>query len=176
MKTTFIGHRYVDKSIRDRLYKEVEKQIQDGCLSFIVGSHGDYDFMALNVCRELKNKYKDIQIEVVSTNINLLTNTSIKNIFNDDIAIISYDIEEVHFKRQIIVSNQKMIDECDTIICYVDNRCSTSGAKYALNYAHKKGLKIINLFQKNDDPTFEMSEFEKDQYFQDIFRKIKSKK
>lgn len=171
MKTTFIGHRKVNSTIRDRLYKEIEKQIQEGCLSFIVGSHGDYDHMALSVCRELKKTHKDVKIEVVTSNINLFTKTTSKNIFNDDIAIISYDIEEIHFKKQIIVSNQKMIDECDTIICYVDNKCSTSGAKLALNYAQKKGLKIINLFRNDDDPTFKMSELEKVQYFQNIFKK-----
>ena len=31
-----------------------------------------------------------------------------------------------------------MIDECDTLICYVNESIYTSGAKRVLNYAKKK--------------------------------------
>lgn len=40
----------------------------------------------------------------------------------------------------------KNIDECDTLICYVDNNLSNSGAKSIMKYAEKKGLNVINLF------------------------------
>lgn len=62
--------------------------------------------------------------------------------------LVLYEIEEVHYKRRITLSNQKMIDECDTLICYVDESAYQSGAKTAMRYAQKKGLRIVNLYLK----------------------------
>ena len=47
-----------------------------------------------------------------------------------------------------------MIDRCDTIICYVDEKKYKSGAKTAMNYAKKQGLKIINIYDEKDNPTY----------------------
>ena len=118
-----------------------------------MGTHGDFDKEALNVCRELRKKYKDIKIEVVITSF-----TQIKpfydNIFGkeiykpyDDVETVMYEIEEIYFKNKITKSNKQMIDSCDTLICYVDeNYYRSSGALTAYKYAKKKGLQIVNLF------------------------------
>ena len=66
-----------------------------------------------------------------------------------------------------------MIDTCDTLICYVDKKRSPSGAKTAMNYAKRKGLKIINLFREEDDPTFGMTHEEKLEYWDKVFAKYK---
>ncbi len=47
-----------------------------------------------------------------------------------------------------------MIDTCDTLICYVDEKKSKSGAKTAMKYAQKIGLKIINLWREEDSVFF----------------------
>ena len=57
-----------------------------------------------------------------------------------------FEIEDLHYKQRITTSNKKMIDSCDTLICYVDPNAWKSGAKTTMNYAQKKGLKIINLY------------------------------
>ena len=57
-----------------------------------------------------------------------------------------FEIEEVHYKRKITVSNQKMIDGCDTLICYVDEKSYGSGAKKAMRYTKRKGIEIIDLY------------------------------
>lgn len=62
-----------------------------------------------------------------------------------DVSTTMYEIEEKHYKRQIIESNHQMIDNCDTLICYVNKKHNPSGAKLAMNYAKRKGLKIYNL-------------------------------
>jgi len=59
-------------------------------------------------------------------------------------------IEDLYFKRQIIESNKQMIDTCDTLVCYVDLKKYKSGAKMAINYAKRNGLKIINLYDEKD--------------------------
>lgn len=40
-----------------------------------------------------------------------------------------------------------MIDYSDTLICYVKPNSWRSGAKKIMDYAIKKGLKVINIFQ-----------------------------
>ena len=57
-----------------------------------------------------------------------------------------YDIEEQHFKRKIVFSNQQMIKNCDTLICYVDTTKTYGGAILAYKYAKKLGLHIVNLY------------------------------
>ena len=151
----FIGHRNIDYiSAKEKLKEVVKNEIENGCKFFTMGTHGNFDVLALSVCRELRYTHRDIEIEVVITSLN-----KIKTIVEydeyygyekytpySDVKTVMYDIEEEHFKRQITVSNQKMIDTCDTLIAYVDEKRPYSGAKTALNYAKKKGLKIKNIY------------------------------
>ena len=67
-----------------------------------------------------------------------------------------------------------MIDECDTLICYIDKKRSPSGAKTAMNYTKRNGLKIINLFREEDDPTFGMTKEEKLKYWDEILAKYRA--
>lgn len=153
----FIGHRKIwGENVRDRLKRAVEDEIRGVGEFFTMGTHGDFDRMALGVCREMREKFNGIRIEVVLTSLKVLKK---EIVFDDeygkeyvvpysDVETIMYDIEEEHFKRQIIVSNKKMIDRCDVLICFVDERKKRSGARLAFEYAKKKGLKIINLFNE----------------------------
>lgn len=139
-KTAFIGHRRIrQNNLAEELNLTIEGQIHSGCTHFIVGSHGEFDRLALSACRTLRKQYPELVIEVVITSFGQRY---------DDIATVLYEIEEVHYKRRITLSNQKMIDECDTLICYVDEGAYQSGAKTALRYAQKKGLHIVNLYRK----------------------------
>lgn len=75
-KCCFIGHRNVYKDIvRDNLKKVIEDEIKNGCMHFIVGSHGNFDRMVLSVCKELKKIYQNIIIEVVITSLNSIKKT-----------------------------------------------------------------------------------------------------
>ncbi len=148
-KIAFIGHRYVfDKSIKSKLYYEVKRQIENGCTNFTMGMHGEFDKLALDICRDLKKIYNEIKIEVVITSLyqvnHFIEFEGNKN-FND-ITTVMYDIEEEHFKRKIVSSNMQMINGCDTLICYVDTFRNYGGAIIAYKYAKKKGLDIVNLF------------------------------
>lgn len=158
-KIAFIGHREVlDLKMRGKLLDEVKRQIEGGCKFFTMGTHGEFDEMALSVCRELRKTYKDIKIEVVITSFKKLE----KQLLYDDefgkeyetpysdVSTVMYEIEEEYFKRQIVVSNRMMIDTCDKLICYVNEKRSRGGAILALNYAKKKGLEVINLYNKED--------------------------
>ena len=177
MKTAFIGHRQLfSPDIEERLLSAVETEIKNGCKEFTVGTHGEFDSLALYICRKLRHTYTDIKIEVVLTSLNEIKKDSE---FDAppyaDVQTIMYDIEDVHFKQKIIISNRRMLDSCDTLICYVDTSVYKSGAKMALRYAEKRGLKIMNLFRKEDNLFFGMTKEETDTYMKDVFEKLNKK-
>ena len=58
-----------------------------------------------------------------------------------------------------------MIDECSTLICYVRPNSYRSGAKTIMNYAKRKGLKIINLYKEDDEYINKLSKEEREQRF-----------
>lgn len=157
-KVCFIGHRHIYnyKEIREKLYNIVEEKIKNGCKFFTMGTHGEFDEMALSVCRELRKIYTDIEIEVVITSFKTIEPIIDHDpIFGDekyipysDVKTTMYDIEEEHYKRKIIVSNQQMIDNCDTLICYVNPAKTYGGAILAYKYAKKKGLQLVNLYNQ----------------------------
>ena len=156
MRVCFIGHRNIYENIREKLKVAVENEIRNGADFFTMGTHGDFDRMALSVCRELRKTYKNIIIEVVITSFKSIEPIiDHDEIFGDekyypyaDVQTTMYNIEEEHYKRQIIASNKQMVDSCDTLICYVNKKHNPSGAKTAMNYAKRKGLKIINLYNE----------------------------
>ena len=152
-KTAFIGHRnLLPKDIEQRLTIAVQNQIDSGCKNFIIGTHGEFDKMATSVCKSLKKNNTEIKIEVVVTNLNQIkSNDDCFTPQDKEIELTTFEIEEVHFKRQIIDSNKQMIDSCDTLICYVSPHSFTNGSSKVLKYAIKKGLKIINLYEEKDD-------------------------
>lgn len=180
-KICFIGHRRLyDSTLRERLKKTIENEINSNCKDFMMGTHGEFDEMSLSVCRELRRKYPNIHIQVVITSLHkikkeLLYEDKFGKEYDEpykDVETMIYDIEEEHFKRQITISNQKMIEECNTAICYVNRLNSSSGARKSLDYAKKKGLKIINLYDETKFPTYGMTDEEQKEYYRKIFEKI----
>jgi len=164
MKLCFIGHRQIfESTIREKLKTAVETEIKNGCKLFTMGTKGEFDRLALSVCRELRKTYKNIEIEVVIASYHQIENNLLSvcktddgetELFHEnytpfgDVKTIMYDLTNTHFKRQIIESNRQMIETCDTLICYVNENRTPSGASRAMNYAKQKGLKIINLYTK----------------------------
>ncbi len=159
MKTAFIGHRQVFAiDIYERLINAIENEIRNGCKIFTMGTHGEFDRLALRACRQLRNIYKDLEIEVVITSLHKVEKKSEFDIVPyADVNTVMYEIEDAYFKQKITLSNRQMIDTCDALICYVDTSSYRSGAKSAMRYAEKRGLKIINLYRK-DGPFYGMTQ------------------
>ena len=173
MRTAFIGHRKVfAKNIAERLLTAIQAEMENGCTLFTMGNHGEFDAFALSVCRNLRRTYKELEIEVVITSLNAIKKGSE---FDEapyaDVKTVMFDIEDVHYKRRITLSNRRMIDGCDTLICYVNPTEYRSGAKTALRYAEKRGLKIINLYRDEDKPFYGMTKEQIDEYWQTVFSK-----
>ena len=162
MKTAFIGHRQIfAKTLPQRLIDAIKAEIKSGCFSFTMGTHGEFDRLALQSCRKLREEYPELQIEVVLTSLHTIQkNDEWDSTPYSDVSTVLYDIEEAHFKQRITLSNRKMIDTCDALICYVDEKAYHSGAKTAMRYAKRKGLRIINLYDEKDSPFYGMTDEE----------------
>lgn len=178
MKTAFIGHRNVyAKNIEENLLQAIQAEIDNGCTTFTMGTHGKFDSLALSACRKLRRTYENLKIDVVITSLNAIKRDKE---FNDnpfdDVTTVMYDIEETHYKQQITLSNRKMIDESDTLICYVDKSAYRSGAKTALRYAEKRGLKIVNLYREEDQPFYGMTEEQAEEHWNKLCERVLGRK
>lgn len=135
-KVCFIGHSQIgNNEIEQRLKDVVKTMINQNCMFFTMGTHGEFDELALKICKEFKTTNKNMEIEVVFTSYGTLKNRieQYKNI-----STTIYDIGDTYYKNQIKLSNRKMIDSCNILICYVDKKRNPSGAKSAMNYAIKR--------------------------------------
>ena len=97
-------------------------------------------------CKRAKERHPHINIDLVHTSTSIMRPDGISNDPSLGFSTLIYDIETVHFKRRITYSNRRMIDECDLLICFVEEIITTGGAAAAYRYAKKKNKKIINIF------------------------------
>ena len=165
MKTVFIRHRKIfAKDISERLIAAIQTELNNGCRSFTMGTHGKFDNLALSARRSLRQTQTDLEIEVVITSLNFIKKDGMLAAPFSDIKTVMFDIEETHYKRKITLSNRKMIDGCDTLICYVSPSEYRSGARTALRYAEKRGLKIVNLYREEDRPFYGMTKDQINEY------------
>ena len=164
------GHRQIirNKDVCQKLEKILDKLIKKGISTFFVGTHGDFDKIALSVCQKKKMEF-DININLVFTSLSNLNNTNIPTEVNS----VIFDVEEEYFKQRIILTNKKIIDISDIIIIYYNSNKSVSGVSYALNYALKKNKKIINIYDKNDEPLLYISNEDKSKKWNEYLNKIK---
>lgn len=156
MKTiSFFGHRNVfrQENVYEKLMQTLKTMIPQGFSRLLVGCHGDFDSIALEVCSHFKKQFDNtIQLNVVLTSLAMLHKDDCGNSRADfyknyDGETIFFDTEEVHFKNRITIANRKMIDLSDAIICYVDMNSYRSGAKKAVQYAIKQNKIVINLYE-----------------------------
>jgi len=176
-KVCFIGHRRIGYGpIKERLENAIREELKSGCRLFTMGTHGEFDSLALSICRKLRNEYKDMEIEVVLTSLSIFNKPKDENeIYFEpykDVKTVFYEIEEEYFKKQITTSNRQMVDTCDTLICYVNKKQYQSGAKTTMNYAKRQGLQIVNLYHEEDEPTFGMTEEQKKEYWDNINKEL----
>ena len=144
-RVAFIGHR----EIRD--IRCVENEIEELALDllrrcefveFNLGRNGDFDISAASAIKRAQNKYGT---ENSSLNLILPYKSKDECYFEKFYDEIIYPLDNsTHFKSAIKKRNERMIDNSDLLICYVEEN-RQSGAMTALKYAKSQGVKIINL-------------------------------
>lgn len=136
---TFCGHRELSpeekSNLRERLYSEIERLIQNGAEEFLLGGYGDFDFLSARVVKELKGKYPHIRSVLVLAYLHQRYN---KELYDST----QYPpLETVPKPFAILKRNQYMAEKSDVVISYVN--VSFGGAIKTLEYAIRK--KKINI-------------------------------
>lgn len=137
MIVTFCGHREVQdpERVRKWLYETVEGLILEGADCFYLGGYGQFDTMAADVVRELKNKYLHIRSVLVLPYLDREYDTS------------GYDesiyppLENVPRRYAISRRNEYMVDNADVVVAYVIY--GFGGASKTLKYAECKQKRIL---------------------------------
>lgn len=175
---SFFGHRYLSNidEIKTRLNSQLEHWYLMGARKFKIGMHGQFDELVLDTCLAFKKINMDIEICITITSFSLLKKDEYSNSLLEyyqvrGVETVMYEIENIHYKQQIIYSNYRMIEESDIIICYVDLSKSSSGAKRAIDYARKLNKTIINLYKDTDNPFYDKSK----EYIKDRIKEYISK-
>ena len=152
-KIGFLGHGIIQDqtTVYRRLVKEIDKYIRDGSKQFYYASeYGDFCGLCSQALDNAKRSFDNISI--ISVTGPSLSNTQLQTIYSEFKAQSNNSIYSLlHLVDFQTASFQRaMIDWCDVLVCYIDEKRNDPLVKTSLKYALEKGLKIVNLFNEND--------------------------
>lgn len=147
----FAGHRSL--SSREKLKaavhlrKTIEEQIKAGIMFYGAGGALGFDTLAAQTVLDMKKEYPQLRLILV-----LPCEDQTRGWRSEDIAVYE-DIKGrsdkvVYASREYTPDcmhkrNRHLVDHSGTCICYLTR--STGGTAYTVDYARKKGLRIINV-------------------------------
>ena len=140
MIVTFCGHREVQEpeKVMKWLYETLEGLISEGADCFYLGGYGQFDAMAADAVRALKQKYPDIRSVLVLPYL------------DREYDVSGYDesiyppLENVPRRYAISKRNEYMVDKADVVVAYVVY--GFGGANKTLRYAERKHKRIVRYF------------------------------
>lgn len=143
MIVSFFGHANTTSStypLLEQTIIELSKHNDD--ISFLVGTHGAFDRMAQTALKSATEQYSHIKAHIVLA---YYDPTVIKDDWEQYKLPTIYPegIEKAPKRFAIDFRNKYMINECNTIICYISH--DWGGAAKYVKIAEKKHKKIINL-------------------------------
>ena len=139
---TFCGHHDTPDSIRPLLADEVEKLIIENKVdTFYVGTHGNFDRMALSVLRETKKKYSQINYYVVLAY--LPEKKEEYPLYADNETVFPDGLENHPRRFAISYRNKWMVEQSQYLITYVKH--NIGGAGKTLQIAKKSNLNVLEL-------------------------------
>ena len=137
----FIGHRYADECIYEKLLAAVDTQISEyGVTDFLVGHYGAFDRMAARAVAEARRAHPGISLTMLLPYYPEDRAISVPPIF--DGTFYPPDMELCPKRYAIVRANQYAIEHSDYLIAYVTG---VGKSRDFLNYAERKGVPICNL-------------------------------
>lgn len=141
MTTTFCGNKDIvgKESIRAKLYDIIEELMLRGEKKFLLGGYGDFDILAAEVVKSLKEKYPHIESVIILPYPN--------KIYNEDLYDFSEypELENIPPKLAILKRNEYMVNKSDVVVAYV--KYTFGGSYKTLKYAIRKNKQVIDLTQ-----------------------------
>ncbi len=140
MTVTFFGHGDAPESLGEALYQTLlELVCKEGASNFLVGTHGNFDRLALLSLKRLKKQYSHIRHTVV-----LAYMPQGKQEFCDETdTLIPSAVVGVPPRFAIDKRNGFMLDQSDVLITYVVR--SWGGAAKYKKMALSRGKRVIEL-------------------------------
>lgn len=148
----FIGHRKIENTLelRTRLCELVERLITNEKFdTFLFGSKSEFNTLCYEVVTELKEKYPHIKRVYVRAEYPYIDD-NYKTFLLENYEDTYYPEKAMGAGKAVYVErNCEMINNSSVCIIYFDEKIIStahkSGTKLALDYALKKGKRIINL-------------------------------
>lgn len=148
-KCTFYGHRYTSAELRPVLLNTIRGMIEKMDVSvFYVGDKGAFDHMAESCVSQLRVEYPHIRLNVVLSRM-----PGEKREFEEENPDTLYPdgLEKVPPRFGIIYRNHWMAEHSDYAVVNVSGR---GGAADAADYADRKGVKILNIANREEAKYF----------------------
>lgn len=144
MVMAFFGHKDTPSAVKSLLEQTVQRLIEENEeITFLVGTHGAFDLMVRSVLKQALQKYPQITCYIVLPYIPVERRDEQHPLPT----LVPEGIESVPKRFAISFGNNYMVNESDTVVCYIDH--DWGGAAQFVNKAEKKGKVIINLAEAN---------------------------
>ena len=147
----FTGHRKIPseqyEDIAERLKKEIIKSIEEGYCFFCAGGALGFDTLAAQTVLQLKNQYPQICLYLI-----LPYHKQTRGWKEEDVreyerikslADKVFTVSDEYYRGCMQKRNRDLVDNSSLCICFKTE--DTGGTAYTIQYASKKGLKIINI-------------------------------
>lgn len=138
----FTGHRFEwhCKGVKEKIIPTLEEPISKGYTIFYDGAYGVFDSICSHAVLELKHKYPQIKlIRILSYCHHEKDKYELPPCYDGS---IYPDLEECHYKQIITKRNEWIVDNCDILVCHIENTFN-SGAYKTVKYAQKTNRPII---------------------------------
>lgn len=140
----FFGHRDAPSDILPILKQEIENLIiKYDVHTFYVGGYGRFDGYAVNAVNDIKKKYKEIQLFLITAYLSTLESSKDYIQSTYDGTIYPDGLETTVQRFSITKRNRWMVEQSRFVIAYVNH--SWGGAATAVQYAKRKNCKVINI-------------------------------
>ena len=148
----FLGHRNITetKELKLKLFNIIKKLIEDEKVdTFLFGSKSQFNSLCLEIVTEIKEKHPHIKRVYVRAEYPYISE-HYKNCLLENYEDTYYPENILNSgKAAYVERNYKMIDDSHFCIVYYDEQnpptTRKSGTKIALDYAMKKGKKVIRV-------------------------------
>ena len=139
MIVTFCGHSMVTgkEKLSKKLSETIEELINGGADTFYLGGYGDFDILAAREVKRSAMKHANI--------VSILVLPYLDHKYNKELydETVYPDLESIPKRFAILKRNRWMIDNADIVVSYVEH--DYGGAAKTLEYAKKRGKRVINL-------------------------------
>lgn len=143
MVVAFFGHKDTPSAVKPLLEQTVQRLIEENEeITFLVGTHGAFDLMAQSVLGQALQEYPQITCHIVLSYIPVGKDSEQYALPT----LVPEGIESVPKRFAISFSNSYMVNECDTVVCYITH--DWGGAAQFVEKAKKRGKTVINLADK----------------------------